>query len=131
MKASSANRTTRHERLNTFEILCLILEAVDRGMVQVGPAGTPSFRRIWAQLSSPVDRGRWIYAWKFILDEEMVVIRPGNGIESAWRLTREGRILLRELRSGVFSPAPTRGRRNALAGPPDRGKVPPPNGRHH
>ena len=102
MSASSSGSRSGRGRLNTFEILCLILEAVDRGLVPAGATGVPSFRRIWAGLTSPIERGRWEYAWDFVRDEEIVEIEAGNRPQR-WRLSKEGRILLRELRLGAFS----------------------------
>lgn len=103
MSASGRNGRSRHNRLNTFEILCLILEGVDHGLVPAGPTDAPSFRTIWTEMNGPIERGRWAYAWSFILDEEMVVIDLRAKSARSWRLTGEGKILLRELRLGAFS----------------------------
>ena len=103
MNVSGRNGRPRPTRLNTFEILRLILEAIDHGQIPAGPTGTPSFRTIWSDMSGPIERGRWAYAWNFIRDEEMIFIDNNDTTVPAWRLTLDGRILLRELRLGAFS----------------------------
>lgn len=131
MKGSGRIGRPRHNRLNTFEILFIILDAVDRSQIPAGRSSTTSFRKIWAELDGQIERERWARAWEFVRDEEMVATERSSAPAPTWRLTREGRILLRELRSGEFSSvAAPEGRkpRNAESGLPGRGMILPPSG---
>lgn len=92
------------DQLHTFEILQLILELVDRQILQPGTAEVPLLGDLFEGSPRCVPRWRWTYAWRFLCDEELIAECGSTGHREGWAVTPEGRELLGLLRICPLTP---------------------------
>lgn len=86
-------------RVHTFDILYLLLEGIESGMLHGDSTGIPSLGQFFAGQNVPMERQRWTYAWEFLIEEEFVSGR--SSIDSPverMSLTQDGSVLLSVLR---------------------------------